>query len=242
MTNYSGELVRSTPTALEVADSYQQEENLFLHPYPTYGIDRVLLENREAFDTHRQDSRYPGRSRRPQPPEGIRDLFLERTKNAPRDRHNSGYSSYRASRDRLNWLLDQWRENYLDHRILPADIEAELDAWKIITQKFNITDDDVKILPEAPFSFDLPQLVIEDTHLVKGLWGSNSVSLIVPPGVKLTGDPGHCSILDTNATSLEVSDLPIISPDVFARLCFDGDIKRGPKSTAKALAQSALLV
>ncbi|MGB4762322.1 MAG: hypothetical protein WBP12_03115 [Candidatus Saccharimonas sp.] len=242
MTNYSGELVRSTPTALEVADSYQQEETLFLHSYPTYGIDRVLLENRDVFDVHEREPYYPGMPHQPQPPEGIRDLFLERTKNAPQGRHNSGYSSYRASSDRLSWLLDQWRENYLDRHIIPVDRETELDAWKIITQKFEITDDDVRVLPEAPFRFSLPQLVIEDTHLVEGLWGSKSMSLIVPPGVKLTGDPGHCSILDTNATSLEVSDLPSISPDVFARLCFDGDIKRGPKSTAKALAQSALLV
>ncbi len=237
MTKYSRELIKSAPSAIDLADSYQRAESLYLHPYPTYGVDRVLLENRDAF-LENYSNYYPGRSQRMQPPEGIRELFLERTKDAPKDSDRGTYRIGGVNEDKLRWLRDQWLENYLIPRTLDLDSDAELDAWKIIIQKFDITNDNIGVRSNA--SNDTPRLLIEDTHLVKGLWGSAAVDFIVPPGVALTGDYGHCDVLNTNATSIDFSHLPKISADILAILLDQGYIRRGPKSMAKALAQCAV--
>jgi len=226
------------PNATDVAASYQRKEFL-LRPYPTYGVDRLLLENSDIFDNQRS---HVHDEKKPLPPVGIKELFNERTKRAPQN--DSVYRAYlrdNSTGERLDWLLEQWRENYLLPRTIPADVSTEIDAWKIIAQKVDITDDDVRVEDERHHDNDVPRLVIEDTHLVQGLCGSASLQLIVPPGVELTGDYGHCSVLDTNKDAFDFHRLPKMGSNVLELLLGDGDIKQGQKSVARSLARSALL-
>lgn len=200
-------------TAIEIAENYQINEFL-VQEYPTYGVDRLLLENRDYF---RNDRDHP--SNRPTIPLGLRELYKVRSNDVVIERnkkmgHGSGVDkestmSRYADMEPIDLIFDIWKQNYFDPRTYPATSDQEVTAFEMLRE--HTTDEEIKTITTDSVTNLYPgrnaKILLWDTHLIKGFWGSSAETIIVPPNVTLDGQKGGCTIMNLNTMNLYKKDL-----------------------------------
>ena len=206
-------------TAIEIAENYQINEFL-VQEYPTYGVDRLLLENRDYF---RNDRDHP--SNRPTIPLGLRELYKVRSHDVVIERnkkmgHGSGVVEgltmhWYADEEPIDLIFDIWKQNYFDPRTYPATSDQEVTAFEMLRER--TTDEKIEtITTDSVTNLDpgrTAKILLWDTHLMEGFWRSGAETIIVPPNVTLDGQKGGCTIMNLykkdliRLTSVALGDL-----------------------------------
>jgi len=206
-----------------ITRQYQTSEFL-PQEYPNYGIDRYLLENYEVFDSFSSGQLDLSREMKREIQElmELRTIDLRATGAYTRP-HESAMINQRIPR-----LKRVWENEYLLPRTTPATPDDELNFWMSAV----ISRDD-KLVEGKDYTVNQhlaseARIVLYDTHLVPGLWGAAGRQFIVPPNVTLTGEHGHCRILnysDLGPSQDDDSSLaPSMSPEVAQALEAHGHV------------------